>query len=108
MGNVTRALFSLVFAVAIVATAISQPAVALTTGVAIASMPCCNDDCPQDSACDMACLAMMRSAAGSEGLVSALPLINLSLAVPGEAHGADPPWSVHELDPEALKRPPRI
>lgn len=108
MGSVTRALFSLVLAVAILATVISQPATALEAEVAMASMHCCDDDCPQDPACDMACMAMMRCATGSMGLVPLLPLVNLSLADAGDAHGADPPSRVDELHPDALKRPPRI
>lgn len=107
MGHVARILFSLVLAVALLATVISQPATALSTEFAMASMPCCDDDCPQDPACDMACMAMMRCAAGMVGLVPPLPLASLSLAVAGDAHGADPPWRVDELHPEALKRPPR-
>jgi hypothetical protein len=108
MGSVTRALFSLVFAVALLATVISQPATALEAEVAMASMPCCDDDCPQDPACDMACMAMMRCATGSVGLVPLLPFVNLSLADAGDAHGAGPPWRVDELHPDGLKRPPRI
>jgi hypothetical protein len=108
MGGVERILFSLLLAVALLATTISQPATALTTEVAMASMPCCDDDCPQDPACDMACMAMMRCATGSVGLVPGLPLVSLSLALADDAHGADPPWRVDELHPEALKRPPRI
>lgn len=68
MGSVTRALFSLVIAVALLATVISQPATAVEAEVAMASMPCCDDDCPQDPACDMACMVMMRCATGSVGL----------------------------------------
>jgi hypothetical protein len=108
MGSVTRALFSLVIAVALLATVISQPATAVEAEVAMASMPCCDDDCPQDPACDMACMVMMRCATGSVGLVPLLPVLTLSLAVVSDAHGADPPWRVDELHPEAFKRPPRI
>lgn len=108
MGSVTRAFFSLVLAVALLATVIPQPATALTAEVAIASMPCCDDDCPQDPTCDMACMVMMRCATGSVGLVPFLPVLTLSLAVESDAHGADPPWRVDELHPDGLKRPPRI
>lgn len=107
MANVMRIFFSLVVAVAVLATVVTQSATALTAEVAIASMPCCDDDCPQDPACDMACKAIMRCATGSVALVPPLPLVNLSLAVAGDAHGADPPWRVDELRPEAMKRPPR-
>jgi hypothetical protein len=108
MGNVTRILLSLVLSVALLATVISQPATALTAEVTMASMPCCDDDCPQDPACDIACTAMMRCATGSVGLVPFLPVVTLSLAVVSDAHGADPPWRVDDLHPEAIKRPPRV
>lgn len=107
MGRVNRTLFSLVFAVALLATAISQPATALTTEVAMASMPCCDDDCPQDPACEMACMAMMRCAVGSVGLVPPPAFVKVSVSVAANAHGTDPPGRVDDLNPDALRRPPR-
>lgn len=108
MGNVARLLFSLGLAVALLATVVSQPATALTKEVAMASMPCCDADCPQDPACAMACMAMMRCATGTSGFVPTLPLVTLPLSVADNRHGADPPWRLDARHPDGLKRPPRI
>jgi hypothetical protein len=99
MGKAARLLFSLFLTVALFATVVSQPATALTAEVAMASMPCCDDDCPHDPSCDMACMAMMRCAPVTAGL------LHLSVAL--VSHGADPPWRVDERHPEGFKRPPR-
>lgn len=108
MGLVTRLLVSLVLAVAFLATAVYQPATALTAEVAAAQMPCCDDDCPQDPACASACVAMMRCAAVSSSFVPPSPSVGLSLAVSGVLHNGSPLWQVDERLPDGLKRPPRI
>lgn len=107
MAYVARLVFALTITVVLFAAAVSQPAKALAADVAMASMPCCDDDCPDDPACSMACMAMLRCTTGSVGLVPPLPFVKLSLYEAGDAHGADPPLRVDDLHPEALRRPPR-
>ncbi|MDZ7575837.1 MAG: hypothetical protein U0934_18105 [Pseudotabrizicola sp.] len=107
MNRITRHLFLLFLAVALFATAISQPATALTTEVATASMPCCDDDCPQDPACDLACVEMMRCAAGTVGFAPSPLAGKFHLSVALVSHVADPPWRVDERHHDGLKRPPR-
>lgn len=107
MGKAARLLFSLFLAVALFATVISQPATAFTAEVAMASMPCCDDDCPQDPSCDMACMAMMRCSAGTAGFAPPAPPVKLHLSAVLVSHGADSPWRVDERQPDGFKRPPR-
>lgn len=107
MVKAVRLLFSFFLAVALFATVISQPATALTAEVATASMPCYDDDCPQDPSCDMACMAMMRCAAVTVGFAPPSPSVKLHLSVALVSLGADPPWRADERHPEGFKRPPR-
>ena len=108
MGNVARLILSLALAVAVLATAMSQPASALTSEIAAASMPCCDDDCPEDPACNMACRAMIRCASGIMGIALSMLMIGMQLRLGSAATVPDPPWRVGDRQPEGLKRPPRI
>lgn len=108
MKIVTRLLSSLVLAVALLATTISQPAAALTAEMAMAAMPCCDDGCPQDMDCDMPCMAMMRCATATMGFVPPSPPAMLHLAATANVPEAGPPWQLGERAPDGLKRPPRL
>ena len=108
MGKLDRAIFALFIVVAVLASASTQPAAALTQSIAVAAMPCCDDDCPDNPSCDMACMTMVRCASGPTALVPATTaamvhtMVQVALAVP------DPPLMVMGEHPEGLKRPPRF
>lgn len=106
MRKLGRTISALFIVVAVLAS--TQPAAALTQSIAVAAMPCCDDDCPDNPSCDMACMTMGRCASGPTALAPAATpamvhtTVQVALAVP------DPPLIVTGEHPEGLKRPPRI
>ena len=108
MQAVLRLVLALVLTVAVLVSATSQPASALTNEIAMAAMPCCDDDCPDDPSCELACMAMLRCAVSTTVLPTPLVDTGVFAALISGIGYPDPPWSGDGLRPEGLKRPPRI
>ena len=108
MQAVLRLFLALILTVAVLVSATSQPASALTNEIAMAAMPCCDDDCPDDPSCELACMAMLRCAVSTTVLPTPLVDTGVFAALISGIGYPDPPWSGDGLRPEGLKRPPRI
>ena len=108
MRAVLRLLFCLVLTVAVLVSATSQSAYALTNEIAMAAMPCCDDDCPDDPSCELACMAMLRCAVGASVLAAPWMDTGVVAALISGPRYPDPPWAGDGQRPEGLKRPPRI
>jgi len=108
MQAVLRLFLALFLTVAVLVSATSQPASALTNEIAMAAMPCCDDDCPDDPSCELACIAMLRCAVTTTVLPTPLVDTGVFAALISGIGYPDPPWSGDGLRPEGLKRPPRI
>ena len=108
MQAVLRLFLALFLTVAVLVSATSQPASALTNEIAMAAMPCCDDDCPDDPSCQLACMAMLRGAVSTSVLPAPLVDTGVFAALISGIGYPDPPWSGDGLRPDGLKRPPRL
>lgn len=107
MGRPNQILVAILLAVAVLVSAASQPASALTKAVAVAMMPCCADDCPDDPACNLACLSMVPGTTAPIGLAPPVSQTAIGRTTVAVLTVPDPPGILERSDPDGLKRPPR-
>jgi hypothetical protein len=107
MSWIVRSFLAVLLAVSLFGAAVSEVSAGLAAEIAAAADPCCEGDCPEDTACSVACEMMAR------GGMTLLALVQVpGLSVTEEASAAvlmlpdlHPPSG---LPPDGLRRPPRI
>ena len=107
MSWIVRSFLAVLLAVSLFGAAVSEVSAGLAAEIAAAADPCCEGDCPEDTACGVACEMMAR------GGMTLLALVQVpGLSVAAEASAAvlmlpdlHPPSG---LPPDGLRRPPRI
>ena len=107
MSWIVRSFLAVLLAVSLFGAAVSEVSAGLAAEIAAAADPCCEGDCPEDTACGVACEMMAR------GGMTMLALVQVpGLSVTEEASAAvlmlpdrRPPSG---LPPDGLWRPPRI
>jgi hypothetical protein len=107
MSVAFRSFLAILMVVTLLGVTAYSTSVTLAAEIAAAVDPCCEDDCPEDPACDTTCAMMARS-----GMQLPWPLQAPVLTVAALGNSAalpifdQPPLVGLALD--GLKRPPRI
>lgn len=107
MGRLSQIFVAFMLAVAVLVSATAQPAAALTKAVAAAMMPCCDEDCPENPACNAACTSMVRCTSVPIGFAPQDSQTSLCSTAVAVLTVPDPPNIFGDPDPDGLKRPPR-
>lgn len=107
MSRLSQIFVAFMLAVAVLVSATAQPASALTTAVAAAMMPCCDEDCPENPACDAACISMVRCTSVPIGFAPPVSQASLCPTAVAVVTVPDPPNIFDDPDTDGLKRPPR-